>query len=88
MLSDNIPAERPILKAMVDSQCTFARDQDNEDYPENTALETQLPCGFLLPVMNQYRHMVGEKFKALRPCDYHEHSEEERKQCKQEAERE
>jgi hypothetical protein len=69
----NIPAERLILKFVMGAHCAYARNQDEVDLREENALETQLPSGFLLPVMKRYRHMLGKQPELLRPCDYYEH---------------
>lgn len=87
---ENIPADRPILKMMVDSHCADSFTEDDEIESERRLL-AELPHTFLIRIMQCYRQMREDKVydPDLNACDYHEHgSEVERVECKRKIEEE
>lgn len=79
---ENMPADRPLLKLLVDSHCRWWNLSMDEGAEQE--LQTQLPHEFLLRVM---RTFGKDAKKTLKICDYHEHETgEEKARCMEQTE--
>jgi hypothetical protein len=72
---DNLTAEKPLLKVLVDAHCRIWKLEMDDD--AEVALKAKLSHDVLLKVMEAYAG--GAKNKRMHSCDYHEHENDAEK---------